>query len=158
MTIETGNCAFVRGKINRLCFWDWLNSSNPKMLESTPRRYNFLTVKILLACFPPALIVKSRIALINYFTLLLIQPPTSCFKNKGRLSNQDGSSSFISSVLLRSVYKVDRVTLALYNSYNHWKKIKWKSKPPFPWKQKWNLANAKTGHFSFWFVGRGEEV
>ena len=77
MTIETGNCAFVRGKINRLCFWDWLNSSNPRMLESTLRRYNILTVKILLACFPPALIVKNRIALINHSTLFLIQPPLS---------------------------------------------------------------------------------
>lgn len=142
-TIETGNCAFVRGKINGLCFWDWLNSSNPKMLESTLRRYNILTVKILLACFPPTLIVKNRIALINHFTLFLIQPPKSCFKNKGGLSKQDGSSSFISSVLLRSVYNADRLTLALYNSYNHWKKTKWKSKPPFPWKQEWNPANAK---------------
>ena len=103
------------------------------MLESTVRRYNILTDKILLACFPPVLIVKNRIALINHFTLFLIQHPIkSCFKNKGGLSKQDGSSSYISSVLLRSAYKVDRVTLALYNSYNHWKKIKWKSKPPFP--------------------------
>lgn len=76
------------------------------MLESTLRRYNILTVKILLACFPPALIVKNRIASINHFTLFLIQHPIkSCFKNKGGLSKQDGSSSFISSFLMRSVYK-----------------------------------------------------
>ena len=47
------------------------------MLESTLRRYNILTVKILLACFPAALIVKNRIALINHSTLFLIQPPLS---------------------------------------------------------------------------------
>lgn len=127
------------------------------MLESTFRRYNILTVKILLACFPPALIVKNRIALINHFTLFLIQPPKSCFKNKGGLSKQDGSSSFISSVLPRSVYKVDRVTLALYNSYNHWKKNTMEKQTPIPLKTRMKPRERQNAPFPFpiYRAGRG---
>ena len=67
------------------------------MLESTLRRYNILTVKILLACFPPALIVKNRIALINHSTLFLIQPPLSPVSKtrEGYPSKMVGVASFL---------------------------------------------------------------